>query len=196
MAKQIKFPVIVEVSARHVHLKKRDLEKLFGKGYKLRKFKFLSQPGEFASKETVTIYGEKDFFEKVRVIGPVRDYTQVEISQTDAYFLGIKAPFRLSGDLKNAGKCVIKGPKGSIRVSSGVIIPLRHLHCPESFARRYNLKRKKFVSLEIKNSLRPVVFYKVYLRISPSCKLAVHLDTDEGNAAGINKTSKGIVYLN
>ena len=185
--------VPVEVSARHIHLSQNDLERLFGKKYKLRKLRPVSQPGLFAAKETVTICGPRNCIENVRIIGPARSHTQVEVSQTDARILGLKPPVRVSGDLKGTPGCEVKGPKGAIKLNKGVIIAWRHLHCQPSFIKKYNLEKRKFVSVKINTANRSLTFHKVYLRVSPSYRTALHLDTDEGNAAGIKKKAKGII---
>lgn len=182
--------VLVEISARHIHLSSKDLESLFGKNYKLKKLYSLSQPGMFAAKETVSVCGPSGCLNKVRIIGPLRSCTQVEVSKTDARILGLKVPLRISGDIKSTPGCQIRGPKGEIYIPQGLIVAQRHLHMPLSFAKKHNLEKRKFVSIKI-NSKRALTFHKVCLRISPNYRLAVHLDTDEGNAAGIIKKTKG-----
>lgn len=189
----IKIPI--EVSARHVHLAKKDLDKLFGKNYRLTKLRNLSQPGEFAAKETVEIKGNKGEIKNVRIVGPVRQKTQVEISKTDAINLKINAPVRLSGDLKKSGSCTLIGPKGKIKLKEGVIIAHRHLHIEPKLAKKYNLKNGQFVSIKVKNTIRSLTFHNVIVRISPKFRLAFHIDTDEANAVGIKKHGTGILLI-
>ncbi len=188
--KNIKIPI--EVSARHIHLSQGDLEKLFGKGYKLRKLRNLSQPSDFAAKEKLDIQNGSKKLSNVRVVGPVREKTQVEISITDAIFLGIKPVLKHSGDLKNTPGIVLIGPKGKVRIKKGVIVPLRHIHCSPEEAERLNLKEGDFISVGFSGK-REIIFKNVKVRINENFRLAMHIDTDEGNAAGINK--KGIGFL-
>jgi putative phosphotransacetylase len=183
----------IEVSARHCHLSERDLEKLFGEDYQLKKMKQLSQPSEFACSETVEIQFGSKKFEKVRVVGPIRGQTQVEISLTDAVGSGVVPPLRLSGDLKGSAVCVIKGPKGEVKLSEGVIVAKRHLHCSLKEAEKLGLKNGDTISIKAK-TLRPVVFEDVAVRVDEGYSLDLHLDTDEGNAAGINKKGEGVIY--
>ncbi|MCD6471321.1 phosphate propanoyltransferase [bacterium] len=185
----IKIPI--EVSARHVHLSRKDLDKLFGKGYQLTKIKNLSQPEQFAAKETITIKGKRGEIKNVRILGPVRQKTQVEISKTDAINLKIEAPVRLSGNLKNSGGCILIGPKGKIKLKEGVIIAWRHLHIEPKLAKKYNLKNGQFVSIKVKNTKRSLTFHNVIVRVSPKFRLAFQIDTDEANAAGIDKFGEG-----
>jgi len=192
MSTFIKVPV--EISARHIHLSKKDLDNLFGRGYKLKKLRSLSQPGMFAAEETVVICNKQNCLKNVRILGPIRPQTQIEISQTDARALGLKPPLRISEDIRGSAGCQIKGPKGTIDLKEGVIIAWRHLHCPLSFAKKYNLEKRKFVSIKINNQ-RSLTFHKVWLRISPNYRLAFHLDTDEGNAAGVKKIARGYLIL-
>ena len=185
----IKIPI--EVSARHVHLSRKDLDKLFGKGYQLTKIKNLSQPEQFAAKETITIKGKRGEIKNVRILGPVRQKTQVEISKTDAINLKIEAPVRLSGNLKLSGGCILIGPKGKIKLKEGVIIAWRHLHIEPKLAKKYNLKNGQFVSIKVKNTKRSLTFHNVIVRVSPKFRLAFQIDTDEANAAGIDKFGEG-----
>ena len=154
----IKVPV--EISARHLHLTQKHVEKLFGKGHKLHPTKKLSQPGMFAARETVTIVGPEGKFEDVRIVGSVREYSQVEISVTDAFHLGLKPPVRLSGNIKGSEKITVKGPKGSIRLREGAIIAKRHLHCPTIQAKKYKLKQGQKIALQI-NGDRKIIFHNV-----------------------------------
>ena len=188
MFKKIKVPV--EVSARHCHLSKEDLEKLFGAGYQLEELKKLSQASDFASKEMVNITVGSKRFENVRVVGPLRIQTQIEISITDAIGSGVMPPLRLSGDLKGSGAVVLEGPAGKAKLAEGLIIAQRHVHCATDEAKRYKLKNGDIISVKIMGE-RPVVFGNVSVRVKDSYNLHLHLDTDEGNAAGINKIREG-----
>jgi len=185
---EIKIPV--EVSARHVHLSQKDLEALFGPGYQLTKMKQLSQPSDFACQETVDIQAGTKKFKNVRIVGPVRAQTQVEISLTDAVGSGVMPPVKLSGDLMNTSPVDVIGPKGAINLKEGLIVALRHIHCSEAQAVKLGLKMGAKVSVGVGGE-RPVVFGNVVVRVRDDYKLCLHLDTDEGNAAAINKTSEG-----
>lgn len=176
--------VLIEVSARHVHLSKDDLEKLFGKNYKLTTIKKLSQPDEFATKETVELVHKENKIENVRIMYPLRDHTQVELSFTDSRKLKINPPIRLSGDLINSASIKIIGPKGFISLDYGVIIAKRHFHCSAQTSKELNLINGDEISIKIKGQ-RELIFNKVEVRVSDKHKDAIHLDTDEGNAAGI-----------
>ena len=180
--------VPIEVSARHVHLSKPDLEKLFGPGYELTKLKGLSQPGQFAAKETVKLVGPAGQLEKVRVLGPCRQETQVEVSETDAKQLGINPPVRDSGDLAGSAGVKIIGPKGEIDLPEGVILALRHLHLDPATAAAFKLKDGDRVKVDI-GGARDLLFENVLVRVSPAYKSAMHIDMDEANAAGIDKSN-------
>lgn len=190
--KKIKIPV--EVSARHCHLSKNDLEKLFGIGYELKKMKQLTQPCDFACQETVDIQFGSKKIERVRVVGPVRENTQVEISITDAVGSGIMPPLKLSGDLKGASQVIIIGPKGLIELKEGLIVAQRHLHCATDEANKFGLKSGDKLSVKIEGD-RQIIFGNVIVRVKDDYKLCVHLDTDEGNAAGINKVTEGYIII-
>ena len=180
----------IEISARHIHLSRKDLEKLYGKDYKLKPVHFLSQKGEFASEEVVELINERSK-EKLnaRILGPVRNESQAEISITDAYNLKLKQmpSLRVSGDLNGTSSIIIKGPKGKIKAK--VIIAERHLHCNEEEAKRLGLKNNQIVKIKIIGK-RGLIFDNVIVRIGKNYKLALHLDTDEGNAAGILNLKK------
>ncbi len=182
----------VEVSARHCHLSKEDLEKLFGAGYELKKIKQLSQPSDFACEETIDILSGSKKIEKARVVGPEREQTQVEISKTDALFLGVNPPVRLSGDLSDSVGIKLIGPNGQVDLEKGLIIALHHIHCTKDDAQALGLKDRDAVAVKIESE-RPVTFYDVLVRIRDDYKLCLHLDTDEGNAAGINKIGEGTI---
>ncbi len=179
----------IEVSARHMHISQKDLESLFGKGYKLKKLRDLSQTGEFASKDKITIKNRTREL-LVRIIGPVRKNTQIELSKTDALYLKVNPPVRKSGRiLLTPGVTLINGKK-KVKIKRGVILALRHIHCTPDEAK--TLKLKKYVSVGVGGD-RALVFNKVRVRIDKKYVLSMHIDTDEGNAAGINK--EGIGHL-
>ena len=172
--------VKVGVSARHVHLTNEDVKILFGKDYCLTKKANLSQPGQYACNEQVIIKGEKGSIQRVRILGPQRSKTQVEISKTDCFLLGINPPVRNSGDLDGAEKITIIGPKGQI-TKNAAIIAARHIHVSKQDAINYGLLNKKNVTLIVKGE-KPGILENVYVRIDENFKLEVHLDTDDANA--------------
>ena len=174
--------VKVEVSARHCHLSDKDAKKLLGKNYKLKVIKPLSQHGEFASQVTVTVKTAGGQLEKVRVLGPIRDKTQVEISLTEARKLKINPPIRLSGDLKGSAGAVLIGPKGQVRIKEGIIIAKRHLHCSSDQAKKLGLKNGQIISVKTPGE-RSVTLNNIVVRIKDNFDLSIHLDTDEGNAS-------------
>lgn len=176
--------VLVETSARHVHVSRRVLDILFGEGYELTKKKDLSQPGQYACEERVAVIGPKSSFPAVSILGPVRPETQVELSAGDARSIGVKAPVRESGDLEGSAGCKIVGPKGEVELNDGVIVAKRHIHMTPEDAEKYSLSDKQVVSVKIDSDGRSLVFGDVVVRVSPSYALAMHIDTDESNAAG------------
>jgi len=176
--------VIIEVSARHLHLSQQDLETLFGEEYELTFKKDLSQPGQFACEERVDIVGPKRELKGVSVLGPVRSATQVEISLTDARSIGVDAPIRESGHIDGSAGCKIVGPKGEIEIAEGVIAAKRHIHLDEQTAKEFGLSDQQIVSAKI-DANRPLVFGDVVVRVSANFAPAMHIDTDEGNAAGV-----------
>jgi putative phosphotransacetylase len=180
----IKTPI--EVSARHVHLCREDLDKLFGEGYELKIKKELSQEGEFAAEEIVTLIGPKNKIEKLRVVGPVREKTQVELSCTDSFNLGIDAPLRLSGDVSGSAPAKIIGPVGEVELKEGVIIAKRHFHLNPKEAEELNLKNNDLIKIKVVGE-RGLVFDNIAVRVKSNFKKSVHLDTDEANAAGLGK---------
>ncbi|MBU1145449.1 MAG: phosphate propanoyltransferase [Firmicutes bacterium] len=182
--------VLVEVSARHVHLSQKDLEILFGKNHELTIKKMLSQPGQFAAEERVTVVGPKKEITGVSILGPVRKNTQIEISLTDARSIGVVAPIRESGDTFKSAPCKIVGPVGEIEVLEGVIIAKRHIHLTPKDALAFDLKDKQIVLVKVETLDRSLVFGDVVIRVRDDFASAMHIDTDEGNAAAIN----GIVY--
>lgn len=178
--------VLVEVSARHLHVSQADLETLFGKGYALTPKKDLSQPGQFACAERVDVVGPKRTLSGVSILGPVRGSTQVEISLTDARTIGVNAPIRESGDIKGSAGCKLVGPKGEVEIAEGVIVAKRHIHATPEDAARLGVADKEVVSLKVATADRAAIFGDVVVRVSPSFALAAHFDTDEANAAAIS----------
>lgn len=173
---------IVETSARHVHLSQEHLEILFGKDAKLTNKKDLSQPGQFACEERVTIVGPKKEMPNVSILGPVRPETQVELSATDARSIGIAAPIRESGDIAGSGACKIVGPAGEIEISEGVIIAKRHIHLTPETAAEMNVKDKDVVWVKLDTQGRKAILGDVVVRVSEKYAPAMHIDTDESNA--------------
>lgn len=174
--------VLVEISARHLHVSQEALEILFGKGYELTPKKDLSQPGQFACEEKVTVVGPKGSL-KASILGPVRPDTQVEISLTDARSIGVAAPIKESGDIKGTGACKLIGPAGELEISEGVISAKRHIHMTVADGEKFGIKDKQIVSVKIDTDGRSLVFGDVVARVSDSYALAMHIDTDEANAA-------------
>ena len=175
-------PVLVEISARHVHVTQETLEILFGKGHTLTHKKDLSQPGQFACEEKVTIVGPKSQL-TASILGPTRPADQVEISLTDARAIGVKAPIRESGDVAGSGVCKLVGPCGEVELTEGVIAAKRHIHMTCADAEKYGITDKQIVNVKIDTDGRSLVFGDVIVRVSPSYALAMHIDTDECNAA-------------
>ena len=185
--------ILVEVSARHVHVTEEALEVLFGKGAKLTKKKDLSQPGQFASNEKVTIVGPKGEM-AASILGPERKENQVEVSLTEARKLGIAAPVRESGDLAGTPGCKLVGPKGELEIDCGVIAAKRHVHLTPEDAEKFGLKDKQIVSVEIDPGTgRKLVFGDVVCRVRADFATAMHIDTDESNAAAISGVVEGII---
>ena len=176
-------PVLIETSARHVHVSRRVLDILFGEGYELTAKKDLSQPGQFACEERVQVIGPKSSFPAVSILGPVRPETQVELSASDARSIGVKAPIRESGDLEGSAGCKLVGPKGEVELKDGVIVAKRHIHMTPEDAEKYGLEDKQVVSVKVDTAERSLVFGDVVVRVSPKYALAMHIDTDESNAA-------------
>lgn len=185
--------VLVETSARHVHVTAETLEILFGAGYELTKKKDLSQPGQFACEERVQVIGSKSSFPAVSILGPVRPANQVELSASDARSIGVAAPVRESGDIKGSGACKLVGPKGEVEMSEGVIVAKRHIHMTPEDAEKYGVKDKQIVSVKIDSAERSLVFGDTVIRVSPKFKLAMHIDTDESNAVMAARDAMGII---
>jgi putative phosphotransacetylase len=176
----------VGVSVRHIHICKKDLATLFGEGAELHEFRELYQKGEFAAQETVSLVGPKmRVLEKVRILGPTRDRTQVELARTDAIFLGVDAPLRMSGDIAGSSPITLIGPKGVVELSEGCIRAMRHVHMNPREAAEFNLKNGDIVKLRV-GGPSGVTFENVVIRVSDKVRLQVHLDTDEGNVADVH----------
>ena len=185
--------VLVETSARHIHLSDEHLAILFGEGYKLTNKKDLSQPGQYACEERVKIVGAKKEMNGVSILGPTRKETQLELSLTDARSIGVVAPIRESGDIAGSGACKIVGPCGEVEISEGVIAAKRHIHMTPADAEKYELADKQIVKVEISNEGRKLVFGDVVVRVNEQYALAMHIDTDESNAAGVTPGTMGII---
>ncbi|MBS6366190.1 MAG: phosphate propanoyltransferase [Clostridiales bacterium] len=182
--------VEVEASGRHVHLTEQDALTLFG--HPMTPARPLSQPGQFACAERVTLSGPKGQLARVAVLGPARPASQVEISQTDALLLGVPAPIRLSGDIAGSPGITIQGPCGEVRLSEGVIIAQRHIHMTEQDARRFHLSNGQSVRVKLFSD-RPVTFEDVAVRVSDSFATRVHIDFDEANAVHFQKGNLGMI---
>lgn len=182
---------IVETSARHVHVTQETLEILFGKGATLTHKKDLSQPGQFACEERVTIVGPKKELPNVSILGPCRSADQVELSATDARSIGIAAPIRESGDVAGSGACKIVGPCGEVEISEGVIIAKRHIHLTPADAEELGVKDKDIVCVKIETPERTAILCDTVCRVSESYAKAMHIDTDESNAVGAGREQMG-----
>jgi propanediol utilization protein len=175
----------IAVSARHAHLSQATIEQVFGIGHQLRPRTWLSQTGQFAAQETVSLVGPKGRLDNVRVMGPPREQDQIELSRTDETVLGIEAPVRLSGDLASTPGIVVEGPTGRRSLQSGVISARRHIHMNPQEADRLGVRDGQTVQVRIDSSNRDLTFGDVTVRVRPDFRLELHLDTDEANAAGI-----------
>jgi len=185
----------IAISARHVHLTQEVVEQLFGEGHELQVHKWLSQPGQFAAREQVTLIGPKNSLERVRILGPIRSKCQVEISRTDEFYLGIDAPVRASGHTENSPGITLQGPKGTVTLKEGVICAWRHIHMTPDDAQHFGVDDKDVVEVHIENTERSLTFGNVLIRVSPNYKLEMHIDTDEGNAAELNQLDEGELIL-
>jgi putative phosphotransacetylase len=174
--------VLVETSARHVHLSEEHIKILFGEGATLTHKKDLSQPGQFACEERVTVVGPKKSIPNVIILGPARPATQVEISLTDARTLGVNAPVRESGDVAGSGACKLVGPCGEVEIAEGVIAAKRHIHITPADAEAVGVKDKQIIKVRVEGE-RALVFDEVVCRVSEKFAAAMHIDTDESNAA-------------
>ena len=185
----------IAVSARHVHVTRETLDILFGKDYELTVFKNLSQPGQFAANEMVTIVGTKNKIENVRILGPIRPKNQLEISRTDEFFLGIDAPVRDSGNVAGTPGITLIGTNGTAVLKEGVIQAWRHIHMHPTDAAIFGVQDKDIVNVDIDDDERPLTFKNVLIRVSDKFKLEMHIDTDEGNAAQIKSGEEGTLML-
>lgn len=183
-------PIPIGVSARHIHLQKEHVDILFGKGYELTKKQNLSQPGQFAANETLMIAGPKGSINRVRILGPVRPASQVEVSLTDAFALGVKPPLRESGDIKGSSQITLIGPKGTVHLQEGLIIAQAHIHMNPEEAKTLQVSDGMYVSVSVQTE-RPMTFPQVKIRVSDRYKLEMHIDTDEANAAFISTGTTG-----
>jgi putative phosphotransacetylase len=183
--------VLVETSARHLHVTEATLKVLFGEGAKLTPKKPLSQPGQFACEEKVTVVGPKRNIENVTILGPCRKSDQVEISATDARSLGLPIVIRESGDTKKTPGCIIIGPKGEVVLQEGVIVAKRHIHATSEEAKALGLVDKQIVQVKVTNDARSIIFGDVVVRVRDDFKLAMHIDTDESNAGSITLDTYG-----
>ena len=186
--------VMVETSAHHVHVSEKDLETLFGAGHQLTNKKDLSQPGQFACEEKVEVVGPRGSM-VMSILGPCRKETQVEISLTDARKLGVVAPIRESGDLEGTPGCVLKGPAGEVTLEKGVIAAKRHIHFDPATAEEAGVVDKQLVSVKVEYNGRSLVFGDVVCRVHPTYAFAMHVDTDESNAAALPGTVDGEIIL-
>lgn len=187
--------ILVETSARHIHVSEDDLKRLFGENAKLTKRKELSQPGQFVCEERVAIVGPKGEIPGVSILGPVRDKSQVEISLTDARKIGLKAEIRESGCIDGTAGCKLVGPNGEVELSHGVIAAKRHIHLTPKVAEEFGVKDKQVVSVKIGTDERTLTFDDVVIRVSEKFAPAMHIDTDESNAAGISGITYGEVIV-
>lgn len=183
------------ISNRHIHLSQRDIDQLFGQGYQLTELKELSQPGQYACKETVTICGPRGVIEKVRVLGPARPASQIEVMTGDCFKLGVKAPVRQSGDISGTPGITIVGSAGSVEIKEGVIVAQRHIHMSPEDAQFYKVTDGELVMIKL-NSERGGVFDNVVVRVSEDFRLECHLDVEEANAMGLNSKSKVYIIKN
>lgn len=174
--------ILVETSARHLHVSQQDLETLFGKGHQLTPKKALSQPGQFAAEEKVRVVGPRGEL-NMTILGPTRGSTQVEVSLTDARTLGLKPPVRESGDTAGSEPCKLVGPAGEVALKEGVIVAMRHIHARPEDAQQLGVKDKQVVKVKVPCKGRSLIFDDTVVRVSPSYALAMHIDTDESNAA-------------
>jgi putative phosphotransacetylase len=184
--------VPIAVSNRHVHLSSFHVERLFGSGYLLSKLKDLSQPNQYAAKETVTLIGPKGKIENVRILGPSRGETQVEISLFDGFTLGVTPPLRVSGDIEGTPSITIQGPRGQIQLDKGLICAARHIHMHIDDAKAFGVVDGQYVQIKV-NGRRGIVFDNVLIRVSPKYHLEMHIDLDEANAAQIQNGQLGML---
>lgn len=187
---QTRKQIPIAASNRHIHLSPEHVERLFGRGYQLHKQKDLSQPNQFAAKETVTLIGPKGKISNVRVLGPARGSTQVEISLFDGFTLGVKPPIRQSGDIKGSAAITIQGPRGQITIPEGLICAARHIHMHTDDALAFGVSNGDFVQVKV-DGPRGIIFSNVLIRVSPKYRLEMHIDLDEANAASLKNGQLG-----
>ncbi len=180
----MKKTVPIALSNRHIHLSQKDLESLFGKGYELKKLKDLSQPGQYASQETVDAVGPKGEIKGIRILGPVREETQMEISISDSFKLGIKAEIRNSGETKETPGLKLIGPEGEVSIDRGVIVAARHIHMNNADAEKLGVEDKDCVKVKV-GGPRGLIFDEVLVRVNDDYSLEMHVDVEEGNACGV-----------
>jgi propanediol utilization protein len=195
LAKEILAKVPVGISNRHIHLSQQDLEALFGPGYELTVRNDLSQTGQYAAEETVTVEGPKSSMANVRILGPTRKETQIEISRTDSFGLGLKPPVRDSGFLDGSPGVTLIGPKGKVTLDKGVMIAQRHIHMTEAEAESFGVKDKELVSVRVGGE-RGVTFENVLVRVRNDFVLEMHIDTDEANASMLGNGQLVEVFRN
>ena len=183
--------ILVETSARHIHVPQEDLEILCGKGAKLESRAPLSQPGQFVSTTHLTIVGPKNSLERVSILGPTRKKSQVEISLTDARMIGVTAPIKESGDIAGTPGIKLIGPAGELELKEGLIIAKRHIHMHPNDAQEFGVKNGEIVGVKIKTADRSIVLGDTVIRVREDFSLAMHIDTDEANAAGLNGNGEG-----
>lgn len=176
--------VSIGLSNRHLHVTQEHLDKLFGEGHKLTEFKILTQPGQYACEEKVDIVGPKGTLKGVRILGPVRSATQIEISVSDSYKLGLKVPVRDSGDIEGTPGAKVVGPKGEVDLDKGVIVAARHIHMHPDDAKTFGVEDFQRVKVRAEGA-RGLVFENVLIRVAPNFALDMHIDVEEGNAAGL-----------
>ncbi|PXX79639.1 phosphate propanoyltransferase [Dielma fastidiosa] len=185
--------ILVEISARHVHVTEETFRILFGDDAVLGFKKALSQPGQFVSDKKVNLIGKKKNIMNVSILGPCRNLNQVEVSKTDARTLGADAPIRLSGDIEGTESIIIEGPCGSVTLEQGLMVAKRHVHLDPETAKKLNKSDGEIVNVKLTSEERSLVFGDVVVRVSEKYRPAVHLDTDEGNAANINGDTTGLI---
>ncbi|MFC3928978.1 phosphate propanoyltransferase [Streptococcus caprae] len=183
------FSIPLGVSNRHIHLSQNDADQLFGQGYEFQRLKELSQPGQYAMQECLLVAGPRGVLEKVRILGPVRSDSQVELLASDCYKIGVQAPLRLSGDVSGTPGCTLIGPKGSVQLSRGCIVAKRHIHMSPVDAKAYGVVDGQEVSLECPGTRRGIL-QDVTIRVHESFRLECHLDTEEANALGVSAKHK------
>lgn len=185
----------VEVSARHVHLTQEAVEILFGKGHKLTPKKDLSQPGQFLAEERVTVVGPKKTFENVAVLGPERPASQIEFAKSDCFALGIMGAIRESGDIEGTAGVELKSELGSVTLDKGLIIAKRHIHMTSADAEKFGVSDKEIVNVKVESQDRSLIFGDVVVRVSDKFDLAMHIDTDEGNAVNVGNGDGTKAYI-